>query len=158
MIAIPNYTHRFRNKKLHLERAITRKFVCFTWSDERFAIAIAQVQSVLHDFRVSGQLENGCGLVHHNHEIITLIDLSRLFPNRVQVEPGSYLIVCPLAHQKVGIAVRHIPIILEVAEDQLSSVPEVYQHSLNLQAIESLIHCSDQAAIFHLKPEILAGL
>lgn len=158
MMSTPTYPHRFRNKQQQLERAATRKLVCFTWNDEQFAIAIAQVQYVLHEFSVSGRLANGCGLVHHNHEIITLIDLSPLFLNRSAIAAGNYLIVCNFNHQKVGIAVNQIPAILEVSDDQFSRVPEAYQRSLNLQAIESLIQLSGRPAIFYLKPSILGEL
>lgn len=150
MLATPTYTRRFRNKKQQTGRTATRKLVCFTWGNESFAIAIEQTQYILTEFTPYGTLENGCSLVRHNHDTITLIDLSPLFPNGVVTTAGNYLIVCTVDQQTIGIAVNQIPMILEVTTEQFSAVPAMYQQRLHTQAIDHLIQPADGAPIFYV--------
>lgn len=152
MTATPTYTRRFRSKKQLTERIPTRKLVCFAWGGERFALAIAQVQHILNEFTPHGQLDNGCSLVRHNHDIIPLIDLGQLFPNRLVDEPNNYVIICNSQHQTIGIPVGHIPAIMDVTDHQFQDVPAVYQRHLNRQVMEHVIQLADGTTLFYLNP------
>lgn len=152
MLPAPTYSRRFRSKKQKTHRVATRKLVCFEWGGKRFAIGIEHTQYILKDFTPYGTLENGFSLVRHDDEIITLIDLSHLFPDKPTIEPDNYLIVCNYNQQKVGLAVSRIPVILEATQNQFIDVPEIYQHCLHTQMIANLIQTPDGPPIFHLNP------
>lgn len=158
MLSTPKPTRRFRNKKQQAERIGTRKLVCFTWANEQFAIAIESTQHIVKGFTPYGSLENGYSLVRHNHETITLIDFSKIFSTQVNIQPADYLIICTINFQKIGIAVSHLPRILEVAETQFTEIPAIYQQKLQVQAIESLIQTSNGLPVFCLKPAALLEL
>ena len=158
MLSTPKPTRRFRSKKQQAERISTRKLVCFTWAKEQFAIAIEYTQYIVKEFTPYGSLENGYSLVRHNNETITLVDFSKIFSNRTINQQANYLIICTINRQKIGIAVSHLPNILEVSETQFNEVPDIYQQKLRVQAIESLIQTSDGLPIFCLKPTILTEL
>ncbi len=156
------------------------KLLCFECGGEYYAINISQVEHILPDFTLNGCLENGRSLVQYKNQAIAVLDLTKLFRNPQDTQDkiantgcftGEYLIICILNHspnidnkhhsksgdrvERFGIPTTAMPTILEIAENQLEDLPELYLKgtpgsSSAPKALEKLIHTGDGKTIFYL--------
>ncbi len=158
------------------------KLLCFECGGEYYAIHISQVEHILPEFTLHGCLESGRSLVKYKNQAIAVLDLTKLFSNpQDKIENKGcvsceYLIICILENspnidnkndrksgdrlERFGISTMAMPTILEIAENQLENLPELYLQgtpgiSYAPKAIEKLIHTTDGKTIFYLKLESL---
>ncbi|MCT7956612.1 chemotaxis protein CheW [Laspinema palackyanum] len=157
MFSPSKYSRRFHNKKTTIQRTPARKLVLFEVAGETYAIAIERVQRVLTEFTPQGTLEGGRSLVKIDADLITLLDLSRLFvtPKDSQ-EERSYLIVCTLTNgDRIGIPLQDLPAILDIPEDHFAEVPISYRQGKDSKntapaAVEKIITTDAGTVAFYL--------
>lgn len=162
MLPTHHANRRFRNQKTERKRTPTRKLVGFEVNREIYAIPIERVQRVLNQFTPQGVLESGRSLVKFDDEVITLLDLARLFvPSVSEKTDGEYLIVCLLSNgDRLGIPIPNLPTVMDIPEDKFESVPASYregtQSSIQApEALEKLIYTESGAIAFYLNVDRL---
>ena len=154
-----NYNRRFRSKKQGAVRTAPRKLVAFELGNVYYAVPIERVQRVVKDFNPYGFLDSGQSLVRHQEELITLINLSKIFPSSRSIADCNYLIVCSLnKSDRLGIAIPDMPKILEIAEESFCEIPELYRKQQLPPVIEKLIRAPDGSEVFYLNLELFSEM
>ena len=150
-----NYNRRFRSKKQAAVRTAARKFVSFELGNVCYAVPIERVQRIVKDFNPYGFLDSGQSLVRHQEELITLINLSKIFPSSRSIADNNYLIVCNLnKSERLGLPVPNMPKILEVYEESFCEIPELYRQNQLPAAVEKLIRAPDGSEVFYLNLDL----
>ncbi len=146
-----NYNRRFRSKKTGTIRTPPRKLVSFELGNVHYAVPIERVQRVVKDFEPYGFLDSGQSLVRHQEELITLINLSKIFPSSRSIADCNYLIVCTFNEgDRLGIPIPDMPKILEIPEESFCEIPELYRQQQLPPVIEKLIRVPDGSEVFYL--------
>ncbi|WP_373533973.1 chemotaxis protein CheW [Microcoleus sp.] len=146
-----NYNRRFRSQKQGAVRTPPRKLLSFELGNVNYAVPIEKVQRVVKDFNPYGFLDSGQSLVRHQEELITLINLSKIFPSSRTLTDFNYLIVCSLnKSDRLGIPIPDMPKILEVTEESFCEIPELYRQQQLHPVIEKLIRAPDGSEVFYL--------
>ncbi|MEG5000993.1 chemotaxis protein CheW [Microcoleus sp. B4-D4] len=146
-----NYNRRFRSQKQGAVRTPPRKLLSFELGNVNYAVPIEKVQRVVKDFNPYGFLDSGQSLVRHQEELITLINLSKIFPSSRTLTDFNYLIVCSLnKSDRLGIPIPDMPKILEVTEESFCEIPELYRQQQLPPVIEKLIRAPDGSEVFYL--------
>jgi chemotaxis signal transduction protein len=152
-----NYNRRFRNQKQGNVRSPARKFVSFDLGSVDYAVPIERVQRVIKDFNPYGFLDSGNSLVRHQEELISLINLSKIFPGSRSIADCNYLIVCTFNKcDRLGIPVPDMPKILESSEENFCEIPLLYRQNQLPAAVEKLIRAPDGAEVFYLNLDLLS--
>jgi len=150
-----NYNRRFRSNKQGAFRTPPRKLLSFELGNVNYAVPIEKVQRVVKDFNPYGFLDSGQSLVRHQEELITLINLSRIFPSSRSLADFNYLIVCSLnKSDRLGIPIPDMPKILEVPEESFCEIPELYRQQQLPPVIEKLIRAPDGSEVFYLNLDL----
>ncbi len=150
-----NYNRRFRNQKQGNLRSPARKFVSFDLGSVYYAVPIERVQRVIKDFNPYGFLDSGNSLVRHQEELISLINLSKIFPGSRSIADCNYLIVCTFNKgESLGIPIPDMPKILEVSEEQFCEIPLLYRQDKLPAAVEKLIRAPDGSEVFYLNLDL----
>ena len=150
-----NYNRRFRSNKQGNIRTAPRKLVSFELGNVYYAVPIERVQRVVKDFNPYGFLDSGQSLVRHQEELITLINLGKIFPSSRSIADCNYLIVCTLnKSDRLGIPVPDMPKILEIPEESFCEIPELYRQQQLPPVIEKLIRSPDGSEVFYLNLDI----
>jgi chemotaxis signal transduction protein len=150
-----NYNRRFRSKKQSTVKTSARKFVSFKLGNVNYAVPIERVQRVVKDFNPYGFLDSGQSLVRHQEELITLINLSKIFPSSRSIADCNYLIVCTLnKSDRLGIPIPDMPKLLEVSEEQFCEIPQLYRQNQLPPAVEKLIRASNGLEFFYLNLDL----
>ncbi|MBE9187552.1 chemotaxis protein CheW [Microcoleus sp. LEGE 07076] len=146
-----NYNRRFRGNKQGNVKNAPQKLVSFELGNVNYAVPIERVQRVVKDFNPYGFLDNGQSLVRHQEELITLINLSKIFFSSRSIADCNYLIVCTLnKSDRLGIPIPDMPKILEVSEASFCEIPELYRQQQLPAVIEKLIRAPDGSEVFYL--------
>ncbi|MBD1831015.1 chemotaxis protein CheW [Microcoleus vaginatus GB1-A2] len=154
-----NYNRRFRSKKEGQVRITPKKFVSFELGKVYYAVPIERVERIVKKFNPYGILPSGNSLVRHQDELITLIDLSKIFPSDGCRVDSNYLIVCTLNNDdRLGIPIPDIPKILEISEESLCEIPELYRKQQLPPVIEKLIRAPDGSEVFYLNLELFSEM
>jgi purine-binding chemotaxis protein CheW len=152
-----NYNRRFRNQKQGNVRSPARKFVSFNLGSVDYAVPIERVQRVIKDFNPYGFLDSGNSLVRHQEELISLINLSNIFPGSRSIADCNYLIVCTLNKgDRLGIPVPDMPKILETSEEAFCEIPLLYRQDQLSSAVEKLIRAPDGSEVFYLNLDLFS--
>ncbi|MBE9096693.1 chemotaxis protein CheW [Tychonema sp. LEGE 07203] len=152
-----NYNRRFRSNKQGNVRAAPRKLVSFELGNVNYAVPIERVQRVVKDFNPYGFLDSGQSLVRHQEELITLINLSKIFPSSRSIADCNYLIVCTLnKSDRLGIPIPDMPKILEVSAECFCEIPDLYRQQQLPAVIEKLIRAPDGSEVFYLNLNLFA--
>ena len=152
-----NYNSRFRSKKQGNIRTHPQKLVSFELGKVYYAVPIEKVQRVVKDFNPYGFLESGQSLVRHQEELITLINLGKIFPSSRSISIGdyNYLIVCTLNKgDRLGIPIPDMPKILEITAESFCEIPELYRQQQLPLVIEKLIRAPDGSEVFYLNLDL----
>lgn len=150
-----NYNRRFRSKKQGTVKTLARKLVSFELGNVYYAVPIERVQRVVKDFNPYGFLDSGQSLVRHQEELITLINLSKIFPSSRTIADCNYLIVCTLnKSERLGITVPDMPKILEITEENFCEIPELYRQNHLPATVEKLIRAPDGSEVFYLNLDL----
>lgn len=150
-----NYNRRFRSNKQGAVRTPPRKLVSFELGNVNYAVPIEKVQRVVKDFNPYGFLDSGQSLVRHQEELITLINLSTIFPSSRSIADCNYLIVCSLnKSDRLGIPIPDMPKILEISEESFCEIPELYRKQQLPLVIEKLIRAPDGSEVFYLNLDL----
>ncbi|MBE9124150.1 chemotaxis protein CheW [Tychonema sp. LEGE 07199] len=154
-----NYNRRFRSQKQGAVRTPPRKLVSFELGNVNYAVPIEKVQRVVKDFNPYGFLDSGQSLVRHQEELITLINLSKIFPSSRTLADFKYLIVCSLnKSDRLGIPIPDMPKILEVTEESFCEIPELYRQQQLPPVIEKLIRAPDGSEVFYLNLDLFNSM
>jgi chemotaxis signal transduction protein len=154
-----NYNRRFRSKKQGTVRTPPRKLVSFELGNVYYAVPIERVQRVVKDFNPYGFLDSGQSLVRHQEELITLINLSKIFPSSRSISDCNYLIVCSLnKSDRLGIPIPDMPKILEISEESFCEIPELYRKQQLPPVIEKLIRAPDGYEVFYLNLDLFSEM
>jgi len=154
-----NYNRRFRSKKQGSVRTPPRKLVSFELGNVNYAVPIEKVQRVVKDFNPYGFLDSGQSLVRHQEELITLINLSKIFPTSRCIADYNYLIVCNLnKSDRLGIPVPDLPKILEISAEQFCEIPELYRQDQLPTAVEKIIRAPDGSEVFYLNLDLFSSM
>ncbi|MEB3886802.1 chemotaxis protein CheW [Lyngbya sp. CCY1209] len=172
------HLHRFGVPKAR-QRTPTQKLIAFELEGECYALPIARVVRVLHEFKVYGTFNRGRGLIKYQGETIPLIDLGVLLLDRDRPQVYHYSIICTpeetqcsvtnfsesIRHNKkedaserfqyIAIPIPELPRVLDVPESQFSDVPDSYRQGNLGSVIEKLIHPSEDDLFFYLNLEQL---
>ncbi len=152
-----NYNRRFRSQKQGKVRSPTRKFVSFDLGNVYYAVPIERVQRVIKDFNSYAFLDSGNSLVRHQEELISLINLSKIFPGSRSIADCNYLIVCTLNKgDRLGIPVPDMPKILESSEEDFCEIPLLYRQDQLPAAVEKLIRAPDGSEVFYLNLDLFS--
>jgi chemotaxis signal transduction protein len=152
-----NYNRRFRNQKQSNVRSPAHKFVSFDLGSVYYAVPIERVQRVIKDFNPYGFLDNGNSLVRHQEELISLINLSKIFPGSRSIADCNYLIVCTFnKRENLGIPVPDMPKILETSAENFCEIPLVYRENNLSSAVEKLIRAPDGSEVFYLNLDLFS--
>ncbi|TAF01272.1 MAG: chemotaxis protein CheW [Oscillatoriales cyanobacterium] len=152
-----NYNRRFRNQKQTNARSPARKLVSFDLGSVYYAVPIERVQRVVKDFNPYGFLDSGNSLVRHQEELITLIDLSKIFKLTKSMADCNYLIVCTFNQgDRLGIPIPDMPKILEISEAAFCEIPLLYRQQQLPAAVEKLISAPDGSEVFYLNLDLLS--
>jgi chemotaxis signal transduction protein len=136
-----NYNRRFRSNKQGALRTPPRKLVSFELGNVNYAVPIEKVQRVVKDFNPYGFLDSGQSLVRHQEELITLINLSKIFPSSRTIADCNYLIVCSLnKSDRLGIPIP--------------DMPKMYRKQQLPLVIEKLIRAPDGSEVFYLNLDL----
>jgi chemotaxis signal transduction protein len=150
-----NYNRRFRSKKQGTVRTLNRKLVSFELGNVYYAVPIERVQRVVKDFSPYGFLDSGQSLVRHQEELITLINLSKIFPSSRSIADCNYLIVCTLnKNDRLGVPIPNMPQILEISEEQFCEIPQLYRQNQLPTAVEKLIRAPNGLEVFYLNLDL----
>src|SRR4028118_1658080 len=95
-----NYNRRFRSKKQGYVRISSKKMVSFELGNVFYAVPIERVERIVKDFNSYGLLASGNSLVRHQEELITLINLSTIFPSSRTIVDCNYLIICTRSEER----------------------------------------------------------
>jgi len=154
-----NYNRRFRSKKQGTVRTPARKLVSFELGNIYYAVPIERVQRIVKDFNPYAFLDSGQSLVRHQEELITLINLSKIFPSSRSIADSNYLIVCSLnKSDRLGIPVPDMPKILEISEENFCEIPEFYRQNQLPDAVEKLIRSPDGSEVFYLNLDLFSSM
>ncbi|MEG3978637.1 chemotaxis protein CheW [Microcoleus sp. herbarium8] len=154
-----NYNRRFRSQKQGAVRTPPRKLLSFELGNVNYAVPIEKVQRVVKDFNPYGFLDSGQSLVRHQEELITLINLSKIFPSSRTLADFNYLIVCSLnKSDRLGIPIPDMPKILEVTEESFCEIPELYRQQQLPPVIEKLIRAPDGSEVFYLNLDLFNSM
>lgn len=154
-----NYNRRFRSKKKGAVRTPPRKLISFELGNVNYAVSIEKVQRVVKDFNPYGFLDSGQSLVRHQEELITLINLSKIFPSSPSIADCNYLIVCSLnKSDRLGIPIPDMPKILEISEESFCEIPELYRQQQLPPVIEKLIRAPDGSEVFYLNLDLFSSM
>ncbi len=146
--------NRFPSKRQNYTRIPTKKLVYFELGKEKYAVAIEQVNYVVHEFTFHGVMENGISIVQERDRTIPIIDLSVIFLSSKEVRQSQYLIVCKLDSGNIlGIPLPDMPAILEVPTDKFTDIPELYRQNNLHPAVEKIIQVMDKVPIFYINLE-----
>ena len=152
-----NYNRRFRSKKPGSVRTPPQKLVSFELGNVYYAVPIEKVQRVVKDFNPYGFLDSGQSLVRHQEELITLINLSKIFPSSRSIADCNYLIVCSFNQSdRLGIPIPDMPKILEISEESFCEIPELYRQQQLPLVIEKLIRAPDGSEVFYLNLDLFS--
>jgi chemotaxis signal transduction protein len=152
-----NYNRRFRSKKQGTLRTPARKLVSFELGNVYYAVPIERVQRIVKDFNPYGFLDSGQSLVRHQEELITLINLSKIFSSSRSIADSNYLIVCTFNNSDhLGIPVPNMPKILEITEDNFCEIPELYRQNQLPPPVEKLIRSPDGSEVFYLNLDLFS--
>jgi len=173
-----HHPHRFGVPKPR-RRTPTQKLIAFELEGEVYALPIACVVRVLHEFKVYGPFDRGRGLIKYQGETIPFIDLGVLLLGRDRPREYHYSIICmsgaaqysvtdlseSIGHngkedaserpRSIAIPTPELPTVLDVPETQFSDVPDSYRRGNLGLAIEKLIHPSEDDLFFYLDLEHL---
>jgi Chemotaxis signal transduction protein len=154
-----NYNRRFRSKKQGTVRTPARKLVSFELGNIYYAVPIERVQRIVKDFNPYGFLDSGNSLVRYQEELITLIDLSKIFPSSRSIAEYNYLIICTFNQSdRLGIPVPDMPKILEIPEENFCEIPEFYRQNQLPDAVEKLIRSPDGSEVFYLNLDLFSSM
>ncbi|MCW6051203.1 chemotaxis protein CheW [Microcoleus sp. A2-C5] len=154
-----NYNRRFRSKKQGAVRTPPRKLISFELGNVNYAVSIEKVQRVVKDFNPYGFLNSGQSLVRHQEELITLINLSKIFPSSRSIADCNYLIVCSLnKSDRLGIPIPDMPKILEISEESFGEIPELYRKQQLPPVIEKIIRAPDGSEVFYLNLDLFSEM
>lgn len=154
-----NYNRRFRSQKQGTVRIIPKKFVSFELGNVYYAVPIERVERIVTNFNPYGLLPGGNSLVRHQEELITLINLSQIFPSDGSRLDSNYLIVCTLnKNERLGIPIPDLPKILEISEESFCEIPELYRQQQLPPVIEKLIRAPDGSEVFYLNVELFSEM
>ena len=152
-----NYNRRFRNQKQSNLRSPAHKFVSFDLESVYYAVPIERVQRVIKDFNPYGFLDNGNSLVRHQEELISVINLSKIFPGSRSIADCNYLIICTFNKgESLGIPVPDMPKILETSEERFCEIPLLYRENNLSSAVEKLIRAPDGTEVFYLNLDLFS--
>jgi chemotaxis signal transduction protein len=150
-----NYNRRFRSKKQGTVRTVAHKLVSFQLGSVYYAVPIERVQRVVTDLNPYGFLDSGQSLVRHQEELITLINLSKIFPSSRSMADCNYLIICTLnKSDRLGIPIPNMPKILEISAEQFCEIPQLYRQDQLPPAVEKLIRAPDGLEVFYLNLDL----
>ena len=134
-----------------------QKLVSFELGNVSYAVPIERVQRVVKDFNPYGFLDSGQSLVRHQEELITLINLSKIFPSSRTIADCNYLIVCTLnKSDRLGIPIPDMPKILEISAEKFEEIPELYRQQQLPLVIEKLIRAPDGSEVFYLNLDLFS--
>ena len=154
-----NYNRRFRSKKQATVRVSPKKFVSFELGNIYYAVPIERVERIVKDFNSYAVLPSGNSLVRHQEELVTIINLSKIFPSSRSIADCNYLIVCTLnKSDRLGIPVPDMPKILEISEESFCEIPELYRKQQLPPVIEKLIRSPDGSEVFYLNLALLSEM
>ncbi|MEG4806486.1 chemotaxis protein CheW [Microcoleus sp. F8-D3] len=154
-----NYNRRFRSKKQVTVRIAPKKIVFFEVGKIYYAVPIERVERIVKNFKAYGLLPNGNSLVRHQEELITLINLSKIFPSDGCKVECNYLIVCTLnKSDRLGIPIPDMPKILEISEESFCEIPELYRQQQLPPVIEKLIRAPDGSEVFYLNLDLFSEM
>ena len=154
-----NYNRRFRSQKQGTVRITPKKFVSFELGNVYYAVPIERVERIVKDFNSYGILPNGNSLVRHQEELITLINLSKIFPSDGCRLDSNYLIVCTLnKNERLGLPIPDMPKILEICEESFCEIPELYRKQQLPAVIEKLIRAPDGSEVFYLNVDLFSEM
>ena len=154
-----NYNRRFRSKKQATVRIAPKKFVSFELGKIYYAVPIERVERIVKNFKAYGLLPNGNSLLRHQEELITIINLSTIFPSSPSLAECKYLIICILnKSDRLGIPLPDMPKILEITEESFCEIPELYRQQQLPPVIEKLIRAPDGSEVFYLNFDLLSEM
>lgn len=154
-----NYNRRFRSKKQATVRIAPKKFVSFELGNIYYAVPIERVERIVKNFNPYGILPNGNSLLRHQEELITIINLSTIFPSSQSIAECKYLIICTLnKSDRLGIPIPDMPKILEITEESFCEIPELYRQQQLPPVIEKLIRAPDGSEIFYLNFDLFSEM
>ena len=154
-----NYNRRFRSNKQATVRVSPKKFVSFELGNIYYAVPIERVERIVKDFNSYAVLPSGNSLVRHQEELVTIINLSKIFPSSRSIADCNYLIVCTLnKSDRLGIPVPDMPKILEISEESFCEIPELYRKQQLPPVIEKLIRSPDGSEVFYLNLALLSEM
>ena len=146
-----NYNRRFRSKKQGYVRVSSKKMVSFELGNVYYAVPIERVERIVKEFNSYGMLPSGNSLVRHQEELITMINLSTIFPSSRTIVDCNYLIICTLnKSDRLGFPIPDMPKILEISEESFCEIPELYRQQQLPPVIEKLIRAPDGSEVFYL--------
>lgn len=156
------YKRRFQ-KQTQNSSSPTEKLIAFQLGNEQYAIPVQRVHSVITHFTAHASLETGRSLVIHNQEMITLVDVTTLFPNQQDssqqaIAPCQYLIICLLqGGELLGISVPTVPSILEADLSKLETLPAMYRQGQLHSCVEQIIPSTGGSVVFYVNVERLSS-
>ena len=154
-----NYNRRFRSQKQGTVRITSKKFVSFELGNVYYAVPIERVERIVKNFNPYGILPGGNSLVRHQEELITLINLSKIFPSDGSRQDSNYLIVCILnKNNLLGIPIPDMPKILEISQENFCEIPELYRQQQLPPVIEKLIRAPDGSEVFYLNVDLFSEM
>ncbi|HSF72339.1 MAG TPA: chemotaxis protein CheW [Microcoleus sp.] len=154
-----NYNRRFRSKKQATVRIAPKKFVSFELGKIYYAVPIERVERIVKNFKAYGLLPNGNSLLRHQEELITIINLSKIFPGSPSIAECKYLIICILnKSDRLGIPLPDMPKILEITEESFCEIPELYRQQQLPPVIEKLIRAPDGSEVFYLNFDLFSEM
>ncbi|MEG4231047.1 chemotaxis protein CheW [Microcoleus sp. Pol11C3] len=154
-----NYNRRFRSKKQATVRIAPKKFVSFEIGNIYYAVPIERVERIVKNFNSYGTLPSGNSLLRHQEELITIINLSTIFPSSPSISEYKYLIICTLnKSDRLGIPLPDMPKILEITEESFCEIPELYRQQQLPPVIEKLIRAPDGSEVFYLNFDLFSEM
>ena len=95
--------------------------------------------------------------MRHQEKLITLINLSKIFPSSRSIADCNYLIVCTFNEgDRLGIPIPDMPKILEIPEESFCEIPELYRQQQLPPVIEKLIRAPDGSEVFYLNLDLFS--
>ncbi|UNU23261.1 chemotaxis protein CheW [Microcoleus vaginatus] len=154
-----NYNRRFRSNKQATVRIAPKKFVSFELGNIYYAVPIERVERIVKNFNAYGTLPSGNSLLRHQEELITIINLSKIFPSSPNISECKYLIICILnKSDRLGIPLPDMPKILEITEESFCEIPELYRQQQLPPVIEKLIRAPDGSEVFYLNFDLFSEM
>ncbi|MEG4351226.1 chemotaxis protein CheW [Microcoleus sp. LAD1_D3] len=154
-----NYNRRFRSNKQATVRIAPKKFVSFELGNIYYAVPIERVERIVKNFNAYATLPSGNSLLRHQEELITLINLSKIFPRSPSITECKYLIICTLnKSDRLGIPIPDMPKILEITEESFCEIPALYRQQQLPPVIEKLIRAPDGSEVFYLNFDLFSEM